>query len=180
MDTRDSGVIDLFAIHKEEERRISEAPPASTGALPPVSFDTHVTPGGDADIDALAFAQQKSRQRAKIIGGVIGGLAVIGILVAAIASGGKEEPAKDATAAAPPAATETIPAAAPEPPPVAEAPKPAATPEPAPPSTAKSDGAYSRKDAVAAYKKSQGKGSRKTKPIGTGIKLQKIQSSGTN
>lgn len=175
MDTRDSGVIDLFAIHKEEERRVSEAPP-STGALPAVSFDTNHIPGGDADIDALAFAQQKSRRRAKIVGGAIGALAVIGILIAAIATGGNKEPAKDATAAAapPPVATETIPAATP----AAAPPADTAKSDPAPPATAKSDAAYSRKDAIAAVRKTNK--AAKANAKGGGVKLQKVQSSGTN
>ena len=179
METRDSGVIDLFAIHKEEERRVSEAP-ASTGALPALSFDTHHTPGGDADVDALAFAQQKSRKRAKIVGGAIGALAVIGILIAAIASGGSKASAKDATAAAalpPPAVTETVPAPTPAAaPPAADT---AAKSDPAPPTTAKAaDSAYSRKDAIAAVKKTNKAAKASSKP--SGVKMQKVQSSGTN
>lgn len=179
MDTRDSGVIDLFAIHKEEEQRAaSVAPPALPSAPPPaVSFDTHYA-GADADIDALAAAQQTSRLKAKVIGGVIGGLAVIGILIAAIASGDKIEPAKDTAAATqPPPAAVAVPAPTQDPTPAA-APAPAPTQE-----AAKTDAAYKRSDAIAAYNQAQGKGGRSkakraAKP--SGPKLQKVQSSGTN
>jgi hypothetical protein len=174
---RDSGIIDLFAIHKEEEQRA--VPSALPSAPPPaVSFDTNVAVGEDADVDGFAFAQAKSKKKAKIIGGVIGGLAVIGILVAAIASGGgaTKEPATAAAAAAPPppAATETLPAPA-------ATPAPTQASEPAPPPTAKAEdkGAYTRAQAIAAYK-GNAKKAAKAAPKAAGVKLQKVQSSGTN
>ncbi|MBX3263786.1 MAG: hypothetical protein KF782_29200, partial [Labilithrix sp.] len=82
MSMRDSGIIDLFAIHKEEEERLSA--PAPSAPPPAVSFDT----GADDDLDVLAAAQRASRKRAKIVGGAVGAVAVLGILLAAITSGG--------------------------------------------------------------------------------------------
>jgi len=174
---RDSGLIDLFAIHKEEEHRSIAPAAAPSGPPPAVSFDTHVASGDDADVDALAFAQAKSRKRTKIIGGAIGGVAVLGILIAAIVGGGAKAEAPAAAAAPPPpAATAVVPA-------------PAATPtqtqaaaEPAPPPTAKAadakEGAYTRSQAIAAYKNNRKSGAKAIKS--SGVKMQKIQSSGTN
>lgn len=171
MDTRDSGVIDLFAIHKEEEAK--KAPAALPSAPPPaVSFDTNYA-GADADIDALAAAQQSSRLKAKIIGGIIGGVAVLGILIAAIASGDKIEPAKDTAAASqpPPAAVTAVPAA-----PTADP-----TPAPAPAPAATDDAAYKRADAIAAVSGKKPKGAKRAiAPKASGPKMQKIQSGGTN
>lgn len=173
---RDSGIIDLFAIHKEEEARVPVALPST----PPVSFDTNVAVGEDADVDGFAFAQAKSKKKAKIVGGIIGGLAVVGILIAAITagSGATKEPATAAAAAPPPpAATEAIPA------PAVATPAPTqAASEPAPPPTAKANddkGGYSRSQAIAAYKKNN-KAAAKAAPKSSGVKLQKVQSSGTN
>lgn len=176
MSERDSGIIDLFAIHKEEQERISA--PAPSAPPPAVSFDTGS--GDDDAIDALVAGQQKAKKRAKIIGGAIGAMAVIGIAIAAITSGGSSEPAKAATAAAvaPPPPVETA-----APPPAVE-PPPAATPapEPAAPKAAKAKPDYTRATAAAAYASSQGKKkapARKAVKTG-GVKLQKVQSSGTN
>ena len=172
---RDSGIIDLFAIHKEEEQRV----PAALPSTPPVSFDTNVAIGEDADVDGFAFAQAKSKKKAKILGGVIGGLAVVGILIAAVVSSGgatKEPAAAAAAPPPPPAATETLPAPA-----VTPAPTQAVN-VPAPPPTAKSDdskGGYDRSQAIAAYKKNQ-KAAAKAAPKSSGVKLQKVTSSGTN
>lgn len=171
---RDSGLIDLFAIHKEEEER--SAPAATPSGPPPaVSFDTHLASGEYADVDAMAFAQANSKKRVKIIGGAIGGLAVIGILIAAIASGGgaTKEPAA-AAAPPPPVATETLPTPA-------ATPTPAADPVPAPPATAKADdnkGGYTRAAAIAAAKGQKKVAAKAAKS--SGPKLQKITSSGTN
>ncbi|MCW5835685.1 MAG: hypothetical protein KIS78_25010, partial [Labilithrix sp.] len=79
MSMRDSGIIDLFAIHKEEEERLSA--PAPSAPPPAVSFDTGAD---DDDLDVLAAAQRASRKRAKIVGGAVGAVAVLGILLAAI------------------------------------------------------------------------------------------------
>ncbi len=170
MSTRDSGLIDLFAIHQEEEERVSP-PSGPPGA---VTYDTSAA--DDLDIDALAADQQKARKRAKLIGAAIGGMAVLGILIAAITSGGSKEPATGATAAAapppPPAMVVPAPVAAP----TEAAP---AAPTPAPPSTSKTK-EYTPASAAAAYagtraKKKKSGGAK----IGSGIKLQKIQSGGT-
>jgi hypothetical protein len=175
---RDSGIIDLFAIHKEEEERISAPSAAPSGPPPAVSFDTNLAMGEDADVDALAFAQAKSRKKVKIIGGALGGLAMVGILIAAIAGGGgaTKEPATAAAAAPPPppVATETLPAPA-------ATPAPTQTSEPAPPATAKAEeskGGYTRAQAIAAYKNNAKKATKAAKS--SGPKLQKVQSSGTN
>ncbi len=177
MSTRDSGIIDLFAIHNEEEARISA--PAPSAPPPAVSFDTGA---GDADddieVDALLASQLKVRKRTKIIGGAIGAVAVVGILIAAITSGGSSEPAKTATAAAaapPPAVTAP-------PPPVVDPPPATPAREPAPPPTANANAKpdYTRASAVTAYAASQGKKkapARKAVKTG-GVKLQKVQSAG--
>jgi len=176
MSTRDSGIIDLFAVHEEEAARLSA--PAPSAPPPAVSFDT----GDDDDeLDALDIARRASRTRAKIVGGAIGAMTVIGILIAAIPAGGESEPAKaPAAAAAPPPAAVTAPAPVSEPAPAPAAPEPAAAaPEPAP--TAKAGPDYSRKTAAAAYAASQAKKkapARKPAKKGGGVKLQKVQSAG--
>lgn len=164
MSTRDSGVIDLFAIHKEEEQRVIASPASSA---PPVSLDVDAS---DVDPELFAAAQQKSR-RTKMIGGVLGGIAVLGILVAAITtSGSKEAPAAAAAAAPPPAAV--VP-----PPPVV------AAPTPPPPSTAKAPGEkadYTPASAAAAYASTQKKKGHGKAKVGAGVKMQKVQSGGVN
>lgn len=176
MSTRDSGVIDLFAIHKEEEARMSAAPSA-----PPPAFSLDIGRGAidDDEIESFAAAQQKSRKRTKLIGTIAGGVAVVGILIAAITTSTSKEPEKATAAAAappPPAVTALAP-------PVAE---PPSTPLPAPPATSKVNTEkpdYTPATAAAAYAASQGKkkpsGPAK-RSIGAGIKLQKVQSSGVS
>lgn len=173
MTTRDSGVIDLFAMHKEEEQRAASVAPPALPSTAPMAFDTNYG-AADADVDALAAAQASSRMKAKIIGGLIGGVAVIGILIAAIASGDKVEPAKDtATASQPPPAAVTLPAPTPDPAPAPAAAAPAPT----------QDAAYTRDEAIAANNKAHGKPSkakRTVAPKASGPKLTKVQSGGTN
>jgi hypothetical protein len=180
MSTSDSGVIDLFAIHKEEQARMSAAPSA-----PPPAVALDIGGGSldaDHELDEFATAQQRSRKRTKVIGGIIGGVAVVGILIAAITAGSSSEPTKTAAAAAaappppPPAMTST------PTPPVAE---PSSSSLPAPPATSKAKTEkpdYTPATAAAAYAASQGK--RKAAPakksIGGGIKLQKVQSAGVS
>jgi hypothetical protein len=178
MSTRDSGVIDLFAIHKEEEARVSAAPSA-----PPPAFALDVGVS-DEDIDGYVAAEAKSRARTKLIGGVIGGFAVVGIIIGAIAIGSRPEMPKVATLAAP----DPPPAAMTAPPPPAVEPPPAA-PVPPPPATAKSKSEkpeYTPATAAAAYAASQGKKKgvmtakpgAKSAPVAASVKLQKVQSSG--
>lgn len=173
--TRDSGLIDLFAIHKEEEARLSAVPSAPP---PAVALDVMGTGVSDEEVDGFAASQQRARARAKLIGGIVGGLAVIGIVIAAAVVGGKEAPK-------PTAAAEPPPPALPTPPPAAE---PTPTPAPAPtPSTKASTEKpeYTPATAAAAYAASQGKkkaapakAAGRSAPIGGGVKLQKVQSSG--
>ena len=123
MSTRDSGIIDLFAVHEEEAARLSA--PAPSAPPPAVSFDT----GDDDELDALDLARRASRTRAKIVGGAIGAMTVIGILIAAITAGGESEPVKAtvaAVAAPPPAVSAPAPVSEPAPAPVAPAPAAAA------------------------------------------------------
>lgn len=175
MSTRDSGVIDLFAIHKEEEARMSAAPSA-----PPPAFSLDIGRGAidDDEIESFAAAQQKSRKRTKVIGTIAGGVAVVGILIAAITTSTSKEPEKATAAAAPPPPAVTAPA-----PPVAE---PPSTPLPAPPATSKVNTEkpdYTPATAAAAYAASQGKKKASApakRSIGAGIKLQKVQSSGVS
>ena len=178
MTTRDSGLIDLFAIHKEEEARLSAVPSAPP---PAVALDL---PGvSDDEIEGFAEAQARSRKRTKVIGGVLGGLAVVGVVVGAIfLGGGAKEAPTSAAAQQPPPLAETAP------PPPAATPEPAPPPTPPPPATAKAEEKpeYTRAAAIAAYNAQQRKakgspapGHRPAaKPIGGGIKLQKVQSSG--
>lgn len=170
----DSGVIDLFAIH----RQASEAPPAPSplASAPPPAFTTDLlsTPKSGPDLgldldDENPFANRSSKKK-PVYFALIGaaGLLVIGVAIAAFSGG--SEPAKPAAAAKQPAATAEP--APPAPPPVmaaVEPPKPAA-PTPATPST----GAVETKPkahAHAAVRKAAPKKS-------SGPKLQKVQSSG--
>ena len=166
MSSRDSGIIDLFAIHQEEEQRVVDAAPSAPPPAMAMDIDT-----SDVDPELFAASQQKSRTRTKIIGGAIGGLAVLGILIAAITtSGSKEGPAAAAAAAPPPVATVVAPPPAAEP-----------VPTPAPPPTASGKPEYTPSSAAAAYaaaqpkKKGAGKGK-----SGANVKMQKIQSGGVN
>jgi hypothetical protein len=170
MSTRDSGVIDLFAVHKEEAERLS----AATSAPPPaVSFDTGAD---DDDLDALAVSQRSLRKRAKIVGGGIGALAILGILALAMSSGGEKESAKATAAVAPPPPVVTAPPVA-EPPPAAT---PAPAPEPSAPPTAKAKPDYTPATAAAAYAASHGKKKAPARKAKTGgMKLQKVHSAGT-
>ena len=189
MKMRDSGFIDLFAIHEA-----GCVPPAAPSSPPPaVSFDT-----SEDDFNALASARRQTRLYAKIAGGVMGALAVMGVLSLAIgASSGKPEkaeiaakPAAVAAVAPPPAMTVPAPIAVATTTTPASTAAPAATPEPAkaapsnPNASAKKAKAdYTPQTAAAAYATSQGapgkgKKAHKAKAAG-GMKLQKVQSSGT-
>lgn len=164
MSSRDSGIIDLFAIHKEEEQRVIDATPSAPPPAMAMDIDT-----SDVDPELFAASQQKARTRTKILGGAIGAVAVLGILIAAITtSGTKEAPA--AAAAPPPVAT------------VVAAPPPAEpVPTPAPPPTASGKPDYTPATAAAAYAAAQPKkkGGGKAK-IGANVKMQKVQSGGVN
>jgi hypothetical protein len=178
MSTRDSGLIDLFAIHKEEEARVSAAP---SGPPPAMSMDvgTGAYAGIDDDeIEGFAASRQKAHKRMKLIGGMIGAVAVIGIIVAGITIGGGKEAAQAQTAAAAP----PPPAVVAPPPPAAEPPPPAAA-VPAPPPTAKPKPEYTPATAAAAYNAQQGKKKAASprpapKSVTAGIKLTKVQSAG--
>ena len=80
MTSRDSGIIDLFAIHEQ-----SIAPPPPSAAPPAVSYDTGACDEElDGELDVFAADQRRSRTRARIIGGVVGAAAVLGVLALAI------------------------------------------------------------------------------------------------
>ena len=168
MSTRDSGVIDLFAIHKEEEPRVVGATPSAPPPAMAMDIDA-----GDVDPELFAASAQKARTRTKIIGGVLGGVAVLGILVAAITTSGTKEAPTAAAAAAPPPPVATV---------IAAPPPAAPTPMPAPPPTASGKPEYTPASAAAAYAAAQPKkkGARKGGKIGTNVKMQKIQSGGVN
>lgn len=176
MSARDSGIIDLFAIHTEESARVVTAAPSAPP--PAVSFDRLA--GEDDDVDAFAAAQEQSRKRAKWIGGAVGGIAVLGILITLMASGGGKNPST-AAVVSPPA---PAPVVAPSPPPSLA---PVPLPVPSPPATAKAEietPDYTRATAARAYKASKGKGHGHGKKAGKAVRtsagatLTKVQSAG--
>ena len=176
MSGADSGVIDLFAIHKQA----SEAPPAPSplASAPPPAFTTDLlsVPKSGPDLgldldDENPFGKTNAKKKPVYFALVgAGALLVIGVAIAAF-SGGSEPP--KAAAAQKPAVT-AEPAPAPPPPPVqtAEAtPPPPPTATPATPST----GAVASKAPA-----TRGGGARKSaaKKVVSGPKLEKIQSTG--
>jgi hypothetical protein len=174
--SRDSGVIDLFAIHEEALRAQSQPPPPSSPlSAPPVALDM-ASPDASMEIDDFdpaVFGRPKGR--GKWIAAGAGALAFFGIVIALATSGSDEpEPVAAAAAVAAPPPVEHVP----EPPPPAAAPPPVAeaSPEPAPPAT-------SREAAQAPPRKATKGKARKAKRRapkrgGGGVKLEKIQSSG--
>jgi hypothetical protein len=172
----DSGVIDLFAIHKEA----SIAPPAPDplASAPPPAFTTDLlsTPksapdfGLDIDDENPFASQGKKKKPVYFALAGAGALLVIGVAIAAFSGG---EPAAPATAAKQPA--QTAEPAPPAPPPVltAEAaPPPPATATPATPST----GAVASKSK---HPPARSGGARKAAPKkASGPKLEKVQSTG--
>lgn len=174
---QDSGVIDLFAIHKQA----SVAPPAPDplASAPPPAFTTDLlsTPKSAPDFgldidDENPFAAQASKKK-PVYFALAGAAAllVIGVTIAAFSGG---EPAKPAAAAKQPAAA-AEPAPLPPPPAhAAEATPPApATATPATPST----GAIASSSKAPAY---HGGGARKAAAVKkiSGPKLEKVQSTG--
>jgi hypothetical protein len=170
----DSGVIDLFAIHKQA----SEAPPAPSplASAPPPAFTTDLLsapksgPDLGLDDDENPFAEQGNKKKPVYFAlAGAGALLVIGIAIAAFSGG--SEPAKPAAAAQKPAVT----AEATPPPP------PAHTAEPAPPATttpaAPSTGAVATSPKAPAF---HGGGARKAAAPkkSSGPKLEKVQSTG--
>jgi hypothetical protein len=171
----DSGVIDLFAIHKQA----SEAPPAPSplASAPPPAFTTDLLsapksgPDLGLDDDENPFAEQGNKKKPVYFAlAGAGALLVIGIAIAAFSGG--SEPAKPAAAAQKPAVTAE---ATPPPPP------PAHTAEPAPPATttpaAPSTGAVATSPKAPAF---HGGGARKAAAPkkSSGPKLEKVQSTG--
>jgi hypothetical protein len=168
----DSGVIDLFAIHKEA----SVAPPAPDplASAPPPAFTTDLlsapksAPDFGLDIDDdNPFGQPGAKKKPVYyaLAGA-GALLVIGIVIAAFSG---SEPAKAAAAQKPAVTAE--PAPAPPPPPVQTAEPTPAAPTPAAPSTgavasSKSPPARAGARKAAAPKKA------------SGPKLEKVQSTG--
>lgn len=176
MTTQDSGLIDLFAMHEEAKAEVAAPPPVPSAPPPGVSFDI-----GDDDAEEIfAAAQRQSQKRMKLVGGALAGLGILAVLIGVMA-GGETKASQAAAAAPPPSAPITaIPTAAPVPPPV--------VPAPAPPVPAEEKGKpeYTKATAAAAYAAASGQqpaNAGKRKPArgskGGGIKLQKVQSSGT-
>lgn len=178
MQREDSGVIDLFAIHK----RASEAPPAPSplASAPPPAFTTDLLsapksgPDLGLDDDENPFANQSAKKKPVYFAlAGAGALLVIGVAIAAFSGG--SEPAKTAAAAQKDSSRSVAaePAPAPPPPPVQTAePSPPATATPAAPSTG----------AVASSTKApaaRGHATRKAAPKkSSGPKLEKVQSTG--
>lgn len=169
---RDSGLIDLFAIHEASR---AAPPPASSDPLPAVSID-------DEDLEVMRRAEAKTRLYTKIIGVTAGALLGFGIIALAVgATESTPEAAKTSLAAKAPApvaappVTRTPPAAAPALPPPPAAPAQA----PAPTAKAKADGGAAKVAIASASKpaaaKKPGVNAKKSKSP----KLQKVQSSGT-
>jgi hypothetical protein len=169
----DSGVIDLFAIHKQA----SEAPPAPDplASAPPPAFTTDLlsVPKSGPDLgldldDENPFGKSSAKKKPVYLAlAGAGALLVIGITIAAF-SGGSEPP--KAAAAQKPAVT-AEPAPAPPPPVQTAEPTPAA-PTPAAPSTG----------AVASSKSPPSRGGSARKAAApkkaSGPKLEKVQSTG--
>lgn len=173
MSGADSGVIDLFAIHKQA----SEAPPAPSplASAPPPAFTTDLlsVPKSGPDLglgldDENPFGTSGAKKKPVYFAlAGAGALLVIGVAIAAFSGG--SEPPKAAAAANAPAVT-AEPAPAPPPPPVVPTAEPAA-PTPAAPSTG----------TVASSKAPHARGgaARKAAPKkASGPKLEKIQSTG--
>ena len=176
MAQHDSGVIDLFAIQAEHKARVEAAP---SGPLPALSVDQG-DDGIDIDVDGFLDRGAWARRRMALIGGAMGVLALTAVLVFAARGPAKPETTVAATQAlvAPQAITEP---SRPAPVEVVSIPTPVpakdsaviATPTPKP----KAD--YDRASAKAAYAASKKKPvSAPKKPVRSGVKLQKIQSSG--
>lgn len=177
MGMRDSGFIDLFAIHEAGAR--ATPPPPPSAPPPAVSFDT-----GEADMDVLVRAREQSRLYAKIAGGVVGALAVLGVLALAVgASSTKPEASVAITAAVvapPPAPTFVPPVRTAVAPAVAAPPTETQAPAPPPTARAKSEVAPSVAATAAAPAKAKRKAPAAAKKAKfPAVKLQKVQSSGT-
>jgi hypothetical protein len=179
MSQRDSGIIDLFAIQASAKAPVDAAP---SGPLPALSVDTS-DDGIDIDVDAFRDGGAKARRRTALVGFGIGALALAGVLVFSLSgpSSKTELSAANALVAAPQAAV-----VAPAAPPIAEAKREpvtavAASKEEASPEapSAKPKPDYDRASARAAHAASKKKPLvLPKKPIKTGVKLQKVQSSG--
>jgi hypothetical protein len=173
----DSGVIDLFAIHKQA----SEAPPAPSplASAPPPAFTTDLlsTPKSGPDLgldidDENPFGNQGTKKK-PVYFALAGAAALLVIGVAIASFSGGSEPAKPAAAAKQPAAT-AEPAPVPPPPVMtAEAPKPAA-PTPAAPST----GAVETKAKAPATHGAHAAARKASPKKSSGPKLEKVQSTG--
>lgn len=176
MSGSDSGVIDLFAIHKQA----SEAPPAPSplASAPPPAFTTDLLSvpksgpdlGIDDDENPFADTRNKKKPVYFALAGA-GALLVIGVAIAAFSGG--SEPAKTAAAAQKPAVT-AEPAPPSPPPPVATAePSPPATATPAAPST----GAVASNTKAPPARNNGAARKAAPKKI-SGPKLEKVQSTG--
>jgi hypothetical protein len=169
MERENSGAIDLFAIHARTKALESTAPPPdSTRSSPPAPVTMNV--GGSSELSSLddddlevPFASTNSRRKPIFVGlGIVGVLAIIGIVAL---SGGDDGASKAAAAAAPVAPPSTAPTPPPRPPVV----EPAASPSTiaSAPTPAKAP-AQSKPNAARAP----------ARPASTGPKLVKVQSSG--
>lgn len=189
MSREDSGVIDLFAMHKKatESAASPSVVPPDIFSAPPPAFATDLGSDGqlagrDSDPGENPFAK-KSKKNLFIAGGVASGLLVVGILIASF-TGGSPEPAKAAASGRSEPTTVSTPSPPPPAPvviaPVAPAADPAASASstakvPAPPSTGTS---ILQKPAAKGGRAAAPPKSRAPATTAGGVKLTKIQSAG--
>jgi hypothetical protein len=183
--TRDSGVIDLFAIHEEAVRAHSQSPaPPPPSSAPPPAVSRDVGAAAD-ELDALAFAKPKLSARWVIAGA--GALALFGLVIAIATSGGDDEvTVESASAAAPPPVAEIA-----SPPPLAEIASPPPLAEiaspppladtvlaPSAPSARSQEMPKAAPEGKKGKAKWKGKGKAGKRGARKGPKLQKVQSTG--
>jgi len=181
VNSEDSGVIDLFAIHQQASGAPQDpstpgrfSPPASA---PPPAFTTDLSGDDAGDHDDLAnpFAK-KLRTKLVMMAGAGAALLALGILVSSLSASGPE-PIKASAAAkveAPPPAAVVLPppalTVAAEPPPVT------ASPVPAPPTTGAA--APAKPPSRAGVGRPAASKSRAVAVTAGGVKLTKVQSAG--
>ncbi|MDB4939547.1 MAG: hypothetical protein JWP87_6519 [Labilithrix sp.] len=184
MSREDSGVIDLFAMHKKatESAAQSVAPPDIFSAPPP-AFSTDLAGDRLSDVDVgdaeNPFAQ-KPRKNLYIAGGIAGGLLFVGILIASF-TGGSAEPAKaSASGRSEPVTVAAPPATPPPPAPVVIAPavpaEIASAKVPPPPTTGSS--ILSKPPVKGGAVRAAAPAKPRVNTTAGGVKLTKVQSAG--
>jgi hypothetical protein len=181
--SEDSGVIDLFAMHKKatESSAAQGLVPPDVFSAPPPAFSTDLAGDRNSDFgDGENPFAKKPRKNLFVAGGIAGGLLVIGILVASF-SGGSPEPAKASASGRSEPTTVSAPAPPPPPAPIVIAP---VTPTEAPVATAKVPAPPTTGAAI--FQKPPQKAGRAAAPAKSrapattagGVKLTKVQSAG--